>query len=68
MFKIKGPILAAVDLDKGSEEILRQADSQHAHTTSNLLSVMSFPRCLPRSLCILNCILAMRWSFPAWRL
>ncbi|MBE0603393.1 MAG: universal stress protein [Deltaproteobacteria bacterium] len=27
MFKIKGPILAAVDLDKGSDDILRQADS-----------------------------------------
>ena len=27
MFKIKGPILAAMDLDKGSDEILRQADA-----------------------------------------
>ena len=27
MFKIKGPILAAMDLDKGSEELLRQADA-----------------------------------------
>ena len=27
MFKIKGPILAAMDLDKGSEEVLRQADA-----------------------------------------
>jgi nucleotide-binding universal stress UspA family protein len=27
MFQIKGPILAAMDLDKGSEEVLRQADA-----------------------------------------
>jgi nucleotide-binding universal stress UspA family protein len=27
MFQIKGPILAAMDLDKGSEELLRQADA-----------------------------------------
>ena len=27
MFKIKGPILAAMDLDKGSDELLRQADA-----------------------------------------
>jgi universal stress protein A len=27
MFKIQGPILAAMDLDKGSEELLRQADA-----------------------------------------
>jgi nucleotide-binding universal stress UspA family protein len=27
MFKIKGPILAAMDLDKGSDEVLRQADA-----------------------------------------
>jgi nucleotide-binding universal stress UspA family protein len=27
MFEIKGPILAAMDLDKGSEELLRQADA-----------------------------------------
>jgi nucleotide-binding universal stress UspA family protein len=27
MFKIQGPILAAMDLDKGSEELLRQADT-----------------------------------------
>jgi nucleotide-binding universal stress UspA family protein len=26
MFKVKGPILVAMDLDKGSDEILRQAD------------------------------------------
>jgi len=26
MFQIKGPILAAMDLDKGSDELLRQAD------------------------------------------
>ncbi|MBN2318884.1 MAG: universal stress protein [Acidobacteria bacterium] len=27
MFQIKGPILAAMDLDKGSDEVLRQADA-----------------------------------------
>jgi nucleotide-binding universal stress UspA family protein len=27
MFQIKGPILAAMDLDKGSDELLRQADA-----------------------------------------
>ena len=27
MFQIKGPILAAMDIDKGSEELLRQADA-----------------------------------------
>jgi hypothetical protein len=27
MFKIKGPILAAMDLDKGSDDLLRQADA-----------------------------------------
>ncbi len=27
MFKIKGPILAAMELDKGSDEVLRQADA-----------------------------------------
>jgi len=27
MFQVKGPILAAMDLDKGSEELLRQADA-----------------------------------------
>jgi len=27
MFEIKGPILAAMDLDKGSDELLRQADA-----------------------------------------
>lgn len=27
MFKIKGPILAAIDLDKGDNEVLRQADA-----------------------------------------
>ena len=27
MFQIKGPILAAMDLDKGSDEVLRQADT-----------------------------------------
>jgi nucleotide-binding universal stress UspA family protein len=27
MFKIKGPILAAMDLDQGSDELLRQADT-----------------------------------------
>src|SRR5271157_5673168 len=27
MFQIKGPILAAMELDKGSEELLRQADA-----------------------------------------
>ena len=27
MFKIKGPILAAMDLDKRSDEVLRQADA-----------------------------------------
>jgi hypothetical protein len=26
MFQIKGPILAALDLDRGSDELLRQAD------------------------------------------
>ena len=27
MFQIKGPIIAAMDLDKGSDELLRQADA-----------------------------------------
>jgi nucleotide-binding universal stress UspA family protein len=27
MFKIKGPILAAMDLDKGSDDLLRRADA-----------------------------------------
>jgi nucleotide-binding universal stress UspA family protein len=27
MFKIKGPILAAMDIDKRSDEVLRQADA-----------------------------------------
>jgi K+-sensing histidine kinase KdpD len=27
MFHIKGPILAAIDLNKGADEILRQADA-----------------------------------------
>jgi nucleotide-binding universal stress UspA family protein len=27
MFKVKGPVLAAMDLDKGSDELLRQADA-----------------------------------------
>ena len=27
MFQVKGPILAAMDLDKGSDELLRQADA-----------------------------------------
>jgi len=27
MFQVKGPILAAMDLDKGSDDLLRQADT-----------------------------------------
>jgi nucleotide-binding universal stress UspA family protein len=38
MFEIKGPILAAMDLDKGSEELLRQADAL-AHSYKVKLSV-----------------------------
>ena len=38
MFKIKGPILAAMDLDTGSDELLRQADAL-AHSYKVQLSV-----------------------------
>jgi nucleotide-binding universal stress UspA family protein len=38
MFKIKGPILAAMDLDSGSDELLRQADAL-AHSYRVKLSV-----------------------------
>ena len=38
MFKIKGPILAAMDLDKGSDELLSQADVL-AHSCHAKLSV-----------------------------
>jgi universal stress protein E len=38
MFQIKGPILAAMDLDKGSDELLRQADIL-AHSYRVKLSV-----------------------------
>jgi len=38
MFKIKGPILAAMDLDNGSDDLLRQADAL-AHSYNVKLSV-----------------------------
>ncbi|MBP1624555.1 MAG: hypothetical protein H6Q07_2575 [Acidobacteria bacterium] len=38
MFQIKGPILAAMDLNKGSDELLRQADAL-AHSYKVKLSV-----------------------------
>jgi nucleotide-binding universal stress UspA family protein len=38
MLKIKGPILAAMDLDNGSDELLRQADAL-AHSCNAKLSV-----------------------------
>ena len=60
MFQIKGPILAAMDLDKGSEELLRQAEALRVHTRLNFLSVMSFRKFLQCGPCFLNCILMTR--------
>jgi nucleotide-binding universal stress UspA family protein len=51
MFQIKGPILAAMDLDKGSDELLRQADAlarsykvklSVCHVLPEILTVQSF--------------------------
>jgi len=58
MFQIKGPILAAMDLNKGSEELLRQADALRVLTRSGFCL-----SCPPRNFCCA----ALVSSSASWR-